>query len=56
VARRARPALDKPVIAATSGWVVGGGFVLVLLCFLEVLQTWSARQNRLHIGARSHQQ
>ncbi len=22
-------ALDKPVIAATSGWVVGGGFVLV---------------------------
>src|ERR1700733_14916413 len=21
--------LDKPVIAATSGWVVGGGFVLV---------------------------
>lgn len=26
--------LDKPVIAATSGWVVGGGFVLVQMCDL----------------------
>jgi enoyl-CoA hydratase len=27
-------ALDKPVIAATSGWVVGGGFVLVQMADL----------------------
>ena len=26
--------LDKPVIAATSGWVVGGGFVLVQMADL----------------------
>src|ERR1700749_58034 len=26
--------LDKPVIAATSGWVVGGGFVLVQMAEL----------------------
>jgi enoyl-CoA hydratase len=29
-------ALDKPVIAATSGWVVGGGFVLVQMADLCV--------------------
>jgi enoyl-CoA hydratase len=28
--------LDKPVIAATSGWVVGGGFVLVQMADLCV--------------------
>ena len=28
--------LDKPVIAATSGWVVGGGFVLVQMADLYV--------------------
>lgn len=27
---------DKPVIAATSGWVVGGGIVLVMMCDLMV--------------------
>ncbi len=29
-------AIGKPVIAATSGWVVGGGFVLVQMCDLCV--------------------
>ena len=27
---------DKPIIAATSGWVVGGGIVLVMMCDLMV--------------------
>lgn len=27
---------DKPIIAATSGWVVGGGIVLVMMCDLLV--------------------
>src|SRR5271163_4976611 len=27
---------DKPIIAATSGWVVGGGIVMVMLCDLMV--------------------
>ena len=27
---------DKPVIAATSGWVVGGGIVMVMMCDLMV--------------------
>jgi enoyl-CoA hydratase len=27
---------DKPIIAATSGWVVGGGIVMVMLCDLLV--------------------
>ncbi len=27
---------DKPIIAATSGWVVGGGIVMVMMCDLLV--------------------
>jgi len=27
---------DKPIIAATSGWVVGGGIVMVMMCDLMV--------------------
>lgn len=27
---------DKPIIAATSGWVVGGGIVIVMMCDLMV--------------------
>lgn len=27
---------DKPIIAATSGWVVGGGLVMVMMCDLLV--------------------
>ena len=27
---------DKPIIAATSGWVVGGGIVVVMMCDLMV--------------------
>jgi enoyl-CoA hydratase/carnithine racemase len=27
---------DKPVIAATSGWVVGGGMVMVMMCDMMV--------------------
>ena len=27
---------DKPIIAATSGWVVGGGMVMVMMCDLMV--------------------
>ncbi len=27
---------DKPIIAATSGWVVGGGIVIVMMCDLLV--------------------
>ena len=27
---------EKPIIAATSGWVVGGGIVLVMMCDLMV--------------------
>src|SRR5580692_7993235 len=27
---------DKPIIAATSGWCVGGGIVLVMMCDLMV--------------------
>ena len=27
---------DKPIIAATSGWVIGGGIVMVMMCDLMV--------------------
>ncbi|HET6308731.1 MAG TPA: enoyl-CoA hydratase-related protein, partial [Rhodopila sp.] len=27
---------EKPIIAATSGWVVGGGVVMVMMCDLMV--------------------
>lgn len=27
---------DKPIIAATSGWVIGGGIVIVMMCDLMV--------------------